>query len=288
MDKKVILLGILILALSSGLSAFIQPQSNKTQSQSGKVLSAVKTAQATESGKLHPIAQPQTIPVGRQVKVPILLYHYIGNNPDPKDKARDNLSVLPADFDEQMGYLAKNGYNPISLDTMIAGLYGHSTLPPKPIIITFDDGYIDLYFNAFPILRKYGFHAVAFIPTGLIGTKYYASWGQLQELESSGLFSFEAHSVSHANLPSLSEDQLIYEVTESKKNLQSKFGVPVNFIAYPYGTSNGAVVEAVKKAGYVGALGTWYSTIQSEGEVFNMPRVKVDGGEDMTTFASRL
>lgn len=240
-----------------------------------------------------PSASPKpivAIPVhsGRQARVPILLYHYIGNNPNPDDKARNNLSVSPNQFDEQMGYLAQNGYNPITLDTMVAGLRGVAALPPKPVVITFDDGYVDLYFNAFGILRKYGFRAVAFIPTGLIGTKYYASWEQLTEMQASGLLSFESHSVSHANLPSLSKDRLVSELIESKKTLEAKFGVPINFIAYPYGTSNVQVQEAAKSAGYVGALGTWFSTTQSEGAIYNMPRIKIPGGLSLPDFAKRL
>lgn len=230
------------------------------------------------------------IPVhsGRQVHIPILLYHYIGNNPNPNDSARDNLSVAPDQFDEQMGYLAKNGYNPITLDTMVAGLRGVATLPPKPVVITFDDGYIDLYVNAFGILRKYGFRAVAFIPTGLIGTKYYASWEELSEMQASGLLSFESHSVSHANLPTLSKDRLVSELTESKKTLEARFGIPINFIAYPNGTSNEEVQKAAKQVGYVGALGTWFSTTQSEGTFYNMPRIKIPGGLLLSDFAKKL
>lgn len=225
---------------------------------------------------------------GRQAHIPILLYHYIGNNPNPSDSARDNLSVAPDQFDEQMGYLAQNGYNPITLDTMVAGLRGVATLPPKPVVITFDDGYVDLYHNAFKILRKYNFRAVAFIPTGLVGTAYYASWDMLLEMQASGLLSFQSHSVSHANLPSVSKNRLVSELTESKKTLEAKFGIPINFIAYPNGTSNEEVQKVAKQAGYVGALGTWFSTTQSEGTFYNMPRIKIPGGLLLSDFAKKL
>lgn len=250
---------------------------SKTFTQNSFIKQATTSSQiATKSASKN--VQLTPTPSGKSIHVPILLYHYIGGNPNENDKARDTLSVSPQKFDEQMGYLAKNGYNPITLDTMIAGLQEKVTLPPKPVIITFDDGYIDLYINAFNILRKYGFHAIAFIPTGLVGTKYYASWDQLSEMQASGLLSFQSHSVSHANLASLSKEQLEKELTDSKKTLESKFGIPVNFIAYPYGISNKLVQEATKKAGFVGALGTWNSPIQSEGTLYNMPRIKVSNG----------
>lgn len=284
------LLYFLFILLFISLSTLVLQIFNMISVRTTPVISLVK--QATPSAQIATKSanniQQIPKPSGKSVRVPILLYHYIGGNPDENDKARDALSVPPDKFDEQLGYLAKNGYNLITLDTMIAGLNGVVTLPSKPVIITFDDGYIDLYINAFNILRKYGFHAIAFIPTDLIGTKYYANWDQLSEMQTSGLLSFQSHSVSHANLPSLSKEQLIQELIESKKTLESKFGIPVNFIAYPYGTSNTSVWAAAQKAGYVGALGTWFSTTQNQGTIYNMPRIKVSGSWDINQFASKL
>ncbi len=225
---------------------------------------------------------------GNQVKVPVLMYHYIGGNPNPADVARDALSVSPERFDEQMRYLKSNGFNVITLDTLYAAISGQISLPDKSVVITFDDGYIDLFLNAYPILLKHQLRAVAFIPTGLIGTSYYASWDQLSQMQASGLFSFQSHSVTHANLASLSKEQLMYELTESKRVLEARFGIPVNSIAYPYGTSSPLVWTTTRNAGYVGGLGTWYSLIQSEGTRYNMPRIKVSGGWDINSFASKL
>lgn len=249
---------------------------------------AAEIKQASPSAQPKPTPEPLPVHSGRQIRVPILLYHYIGNNPKPEDTARDSLSVSPNDFDEQLGYLQKNSYTPITLDTMIAGLYGQVNLPPNPVIITFDDGYIDLYLNAYPILQKYHFSAVAFIPTGLIGTSYYANWNQILEMHRSGLISFQAHSVTHANLASLSAGELKYELFESKKALESKLGVPVNFIAYPYGISSPQVLTSAREAGYIGGVGTWYSNIVSEGVLLNMPRIRVGGQMPISTFTSRL
>ncbi len=226
--------------------------------------------------------------VGRSVKVPILTYHYIGNNPNPADKARDNLLVPPDKFEEQMNYLSTNGYNTISFDTMYAGLKGISPLPPKPIILTFDDGYIDFYINAFPILRRYNLHAVSFIPTGLIGGGYYMNWSQIKEIDATGLVSFEAHSIHHPSLPGLSDAELNSELLESKKTLEAELGKPVNFMAYPYGSSDGRVQQAAKGAGFLGSTGTWSGRVETEGNIYNMPRTKVDGSWKIEQFASYL
>ncbi|MBI2020632.1 polysaccharide deacetylase family protein [Candidatus Daviesbacteria bacterium] len=256
--------------------------------QNFQIPTITKIAQESKIEKVEEIKQQIPVHSGRQFRVPILLYHYIGNNPNPEDQARDNLSVTPDKFDEQMGYLQTSGFTPITLDTLAAGLFGKAELPTKPIVITFDDGYIDLYYNAFPILKKYQFRAVAFVPTGLVGTTYYASWEQLDEMQRSGLLAIESHSITHQDLTALSKDQRIKELSESKKILETRYGGPVNFIAYPYGFSNQQVWQDARSLGYVGGLGTWYSNIVSEGVIYNMPRIKIPGSDDINTFASRL
>lgn len=233
-----------------------------------------------------PVAIPS--PSGPAIHVPIIYYHYIGNNPNLADKLRDNLSVTPDKFDQQMAYLASNGYTPITLDTLYATLQGQATLPSKPIVLTFDDGYIDFYINAFGIIRKYNFHVVSFIPTGLMDQSYYLRWNMIKEMDSSGLVSFQAHSISHANLATLPPDQVVYQIVQSKKDLEEKLGHPVNFFAYPYGASNSYDWQVVKKAGFLGAVGTWYGTTESDGNLFDMPRIKIAGEYSLNTFASKF
>lgn len=229
---------------------------------------------------------PQTY--GRQVRVPILTYHYISDNPNPADLARNNLAVSPAKFEEQMKYLAESGYNTISLDTLYPALKGQTSLPSKPVILTFDDGYMDFYSIAYPILRQYNLHATVFIPTSLMNQGYYLTWAQIREMSNSGLITFGAHSVHHYNLPSVSAQTLEYELAESRKVLQDNLGMPINFMAYPNGATNDQVIGFVKKAGYLGAVGTWPNKIQSEGTIYNLPRLKVGGGANLQTFISLL
>lgn len=206
------------------------------------------------------------------VSVPVLTYHYIGGNPNPADTQRDALSVLPDRFDAQMQQLVDLGYTPISLAQLPASLAGNG--PPKPVLLTFDDGYIDFYYNAYPILKKYNFHAVSFIPTGLISNKnYYMTWDQVKEIQRSGLVDFEDHTVNHVSLSSMSQAQLEAELRNSKAVIEAQTGVTVIYIAYPYGTSNARVQQAAQKAGFVGGFGTWYG--RAGGVSMNMPRIKV-------------
>lgn len=237
-----------------------------------------------------PTPTPSYLPYtfGNQIKVPMLLYHYVGNNPNPADKRRDDLSVTPDKFEEQMKYLVDNGYHTTSLDTLYAALKKQISLPDKSVILTFDDGYVDFYYNAYPILKKYNLSATVFIPTGLMGGGAYLTWLQIQEMHSSGRITFGSHLVHHYHLPSLSRDAALFELKESKRVLQNQLGVPINFLAYPYGSTNTNIIELVKEAGYVGAVGTWAGKIQSEGTIFDMPRLRVGGGVDIGVFLSFL
>ncbi len=220
------------------------------------------------------------------INIPVLTYHYIANNPNPKDRQRDALSISPDKFEAQMDYLSKNGFTPITLDNLYGIFNKLSSAPAKPVVLTFDDGYDNFYTIAFPILKRFNFHAVAFIPTGLIGGSYYMSWNQIKEIAQSGLVHFEGHSVSHANLTSLKYDALLKQLADSKNMLESQTGYHVNFVAYPYGSTNGFVQAAARKAGYAGGVGTWYG--KASGGSMNMPRIKVSGFWSIKEFASRL
>lgn len=249
------------------------------------------TAAPSVSTQPTPSPKPKlAIPTnsGRMVHVLILYYHYIGNNPNPKDKLRDDLSVTPDKFEAQMNYLSSHNYNSITFDQLYSALKGKASLPDKPVILTFDDGYIDFYVNAYPILKKYNLHATSFIPTGKVGTTYYLYWDQIKEMDASGLISFQAHTVDHVNLLSLSDAKLRYQIFESKKVLEQQLGKKVNFMAYPYGTADERVWTVVKEAGFVGAAGTWFGSIESEGNLFDMPRIKISGKITLKQFQQKV
>src|SRR5206468_1637418 len=98
------------------------------------------------------------------LRIPILLYHYISANPDaPADVVRTRLSVPPDAFAAQLAYLARAGYTTITLDDLVAILHDGAAPPPKPVVLTFDDGYADFYANAYPLLTQYGDKATIYV-----------------------------------------------------------------------------------------------------------------------------
>lgn len=257
------------------------------------VLAATESDAAKQRSPVHPQDEsfdysqgrsPNEVHAGSGVseavtnyRVPILTYHYIGGNPNPTDRMRNTLSVEPQIFAQHMEYLVKEGYTTISLDTFGAVMQGKAAMPGKPIILTFDDGYIDFYLNAYQILKKYHLSATVFIPTGKVGTPSYMTWDQIQEIQKDGLIQFEAHSVTHRDLTTLMSEELKNEIIQSKVDLEKRLGTIVNWFAYPYGKSNKAVVNEVRNTGFVGAVTTIDGVYHTNENLYLLKRRNMSG-----------
>ena len=136
-----------------------------------------------------------------------------------------------------MKYLHDNGYTPIYMNE-------NPLEHKKPVIITFDDGYADNYFSAYPILLKYNVKATIFIITGFVDTPGYLTSEQIRCME---LISFQSHTVSHRKLTELSEEQIITELWESQVFLCRLTGKHVYALCYPVGKYNTRVMELVSR-----------------------------------------
>jgi peptidoglycan/xylan/chitin deacetylase (PgdA/CDA1 family) len=228
------------------------------------------------------------VPGGRPaVRVPILMYHYIRVNPDPRDQLGFNLSVTPSDFAVQMDWLARNGYHPIDYDDLRAYLLGSAGLPERPIILTFDDGYRDMYTAAYPVLRAHRFKAVSYVVSGFVNSPVSVTSEQVLEMDANGI-QIGSHTVSHADLTRLSGAGLWHEVYDSKVWLEALLGHPVLDFCYPSGRFNDAVVRAAQAAGYLTATTTQPGTVHSAADRFLWSRVRVDGGEPLERLVADL
>jgi peptidoglycan/xylan/chitin deacetylase (PgdA/CDA1 family) len=229
------------------------------------------------------------IPVGRRfISVPILMYHYIRKPPSIlSDKLGFDLSVSPADFSLQMDWLAAHGYNPVTLNDLRAYFSGRHALPAKPVVITLDDGYADLYQTAFPILQAHNFKAVAYIVSGFVGHPRYVTAPQVLELAHYGI-EIASHTVNHADLARTSPPMVTWELSSSKKWLQDLLGHAVLDFAYPSGRFSSQVIAAVQMTGYQSAATTMPGTYHSEADRFTWTRVRVHGGESLLVFTQNL
>lgn len=212
-------------------------------------------------------------------KVPILAYHHIKKT-SPTDNATEKiLSVSPDDFEKQLKFLRFWGYNSISLLDLFEAFYYDKKLPPRPIVITFDDGYKDFKTEAIPLLEKYGFSATVFVITEKIGQKNYLSWEDIKELPQKGI-EVAAHTKTHPHLNLLSVEKIDEEVIASKEILENELGFKVHFFSYPYGIYNDQIIERLKKAGYLGAVTLKYNINQYSNKPFELNRVEIRGDKD--------
>jgi peptidoglycan/xylan/chitin deacetylase (PgdA/CDA1 family) len=236
-----------------------------------------------------PGAQDAVIPLGRtQVQVPILMYHYIRVPPSyAGDRIGWGLSTSPDDFKLQMDYLDQHRYHPITLTQLRAYLNGGRTLPDRPVVLTFDDGYLDLYTQAFPVLKHHRFKAVAYIVSGFLDrSTTNVTPAQVREMDAYGI-EIGAHTVDHVDL-TLAGGSLNFEVAGSKAVLESVVGHPVLDFCYPSGRYNGNVIQAVAAAGFESATTTETGTLQALSNRFTWPRVRVSGSESLEDFAKGL
>ena len=197
--------------------------------------------------------------------VPVLLYHRVTPTPPPHDPY--GTCVTPAGFERQLSWLARRGYRGVTLAEIDASLNGAAPLPPRPVAITFDDGYEDNHRHAWPILSACGFRAAIFVVSDAIGrdSSFDAahtaerapmlSAAQLRELRKGGI-EIGSHSASHPDsLAALDDAALDGELSRSREALESLLGERVAYFAYPHSKHDPRVEAAVARAGYRLACG---------------------------------
>ena len=221
--------------------------------------------------------------------VPILCYHRFGTK-------TSKLNVTPAAFEQQMEWLARNGYTVVTLARLARFLEGKEALPAKSVAITIDDGYRSSYEIAYPILRKYGFPATVFLYTDFVGASDAMTWAQMKDMTSSGLVTIQPHSKSHANLtqrlPNETDaryrDRIRREVDAPVTVIKERLSEPIFAFAYPYGDVNEYVVDLLVKD----SVGQGVTVTPGGNPFYAYPymlrRTMIFGNDDLDAFKSKL
>jgi peptidoglycan/xylan/chitin deacetylase (PgdA/CDA1 family) len=251
--------------------------------------------------------------ISKPLVLPILMYHHIDTLEHTKsnDKIGIDLRVSPSIFEEQLKFLKAHNYNTITSQDFANYLGGKFILPNNPILLTFDDGYKDNFTNAFPLLQKYDLKGDFAIITSVVGTSEYMSWNDIEAMVKAGM-GISSHSVSHCYLspsyPSyhskkainntnpenqndknlcpkfdsgetLDTGQIYQELEQSKSTLETKLGIKITQIIYPYGHYNKQVEHITKELGYKFATTVepqHNKTIDLD-NLFATPRIRVHG-----------
>jgi len=242
---------------------------------------------------------PPVRPVSNVVQVPILMYHHVSDI-HPMNLLDWSLTVTPIDFSQQLDYLKAHNYHTITFNQLFDALYYKGPLPQHPIILTFDDGYDDVYHFAFPILQAHGFSGMFYIITGVVGWNGYMNWPQIRNLLAGGM-QIGSHTIHHVNIGTTllySPAQAQQELVQSQATLEKKLGVIIQQFCYPAGEPflHGSlalqqrVVALLATDSYVGATTDPGQTgvYQHSDAPFVLLRIRVDGRESFSSFVESL
>lgn len=217
------------------------------------------------------------IRVDTMFRLPIITYHSI-------DDCGSVISTTPAVFRRQVSALAGAGYQAITLREMVSSIEERSSLPEKPIVLTFDDGFRNFFTEAFPILEEFGYRATVFLVTDFCGRhndwsgnpasfprSEILNWTEIRELGAEGI-EFGSHTKTHPDLTRISSEALENEIVGSKKELDDNLGVETTSFAYPFGKTNGSV-KRLAAATFKSATSTVLGKVTEASDLHELERV---------------
>ena len=197
---------------------------------------------------------PRVLPA-REIRLPILEYHRVDRITSHLSPLTRRLTVTPAVFAAQMNWLKVHGFHAVTQLEAFEGLEEGKSLPSRPIMITFDDGYRDVWGKASPVLERLRMPATVYVITDRVSGRdpSFLTWSELRDLERRGI-AIGSHTVTHADLATLSDARALAELRQSRAALEAQLGHPVQWFSYPHDDFNARVVALVRAAGYVLAV----------------------------------
>jgi peptidoglycan/xylan/chitin deacetylase (PgdA/CDA1 family) len=208
-------------------------------------------------------------------EIPVMMYHRVVEKKLTDSKY--NVFVTKDNLEKQIKYFLKRKYQLVTFKDL------QTKVVKKPMVLTFDDGYLDNYQNLLPLLKKYQIKAVIFV----LADSSYNHWDvkkgepraelmnqkQILECHQSGYVEIASHGLTHQHLPTLNDEALENELVESKKILEIIINNRIVSFAYPYGDYNKREKQAVKKAGYEFGIATGRGSPYFQEDLFEIRRV---------------
>jgi peptidoglycan/xylan/chitin deacetylase (PgdA/CDA1 family) len=246
-----------------------------------------KRVRVTATPRATAAPKPTRRPLPAEAAVPILMYHYVGDAPPNADRLRRELTVDAAALDAQLAWLRDNGYTTISLDHLFDFLTGGAPLPPKPIVLTFDDGYLDAYTVAFPALKRNNQTATFFVVTDFINynNPEHATWPMLREMSDAGM-RIESHSRTHIDLRKRSNAVLVWELLGPVEQIEAYTGRRPRFFCYPTGKHDAAVIKILQDIGTNAAVTTDFGRTHRLADAMLWRRLRVRNTTTLEQFAN--
>jgi peptidoglycan/xylan/chitin deacetylase (PgdA/CDA1 family) len=218
--------------------------------------------------------------------VPILMYHQVAADSEIQ-KPGGRYVLAASDFEEQMELLTHLNYSAVTLSDFIAYTRGETSLPMRPVIITFDDGHESNYKVAYPILKRFALTAAFFVVVSHLDSPGRLTVKQMEEMNAEGM-SIQSHTLTHPYLIKLDKEQMEKELSESKRLLEEQLGSPVHFLSIPHGLYDKAVKKAACEAGYLAMLTSDMGLNNRQSDSYSLKRICVDSGIHISGFALLL
>lgn len=219
--------------------------------------------------------------VNNSIGIPVLYYHSVN------EAESNEVTISPEKLRRELQYIKEQGYITLTIDQVNEYIQNNAKIPEKSILITFDDGYMDNYTEAFPILKELNMTATIFCITSSLDGSYYMSHEAIKEMYDYGI-SIQSHTVNHLHLDTLSYDEQLKELKKSKEELESIIGNEVISIAFPFGDYNKDTVKAAEAAGYKLAFTTNQGLSNQKTSPLELNRIYISSAYDMDTFKSLL
>ncbi|WP_258525835.1 polysaccharide deacetylase family protein [Paenibacillus sp. YN15] len=216
-----------------------------------------------------------------KVSIAVLYYHSVQVMPG------STAVISPAKFTEQMQYLADNGYHPLTMAEFSDIMEGRTAAPEKPVLLTFDDGYVDNHSTVMPLLSKLDFPATLFMSPGVMDDKRFISWEQAEDLRDSG-WDIMPHGMTHPYLTKLTPEEQAWQITEARKQIEEKLGVTADVFCYPYGEYNNTTLQILKDNGFRYAFTIDQGKTTPKQHPYKLKRVFVNGEEDLSALVRKL
>ncbi len=223
----------------------------------------------------------------RTIRVSALMYHYVEWLPPNADALRKDLTVSPTDFEAHLRYLVENGYHAITAADLWWSLTAGAPLPPKPVLLTFDDGYADAYDVVLPLLKKYGMVGTFAVVANLVDRPGYLTHDQVRALSDAGM-DVESHSTDHVALSPLPYEEQAYQLCTSRRIISGWTGKDVRQFIYPSGYYLPLPAAALTACGYLGAYRKDGGSVQSSNEMFALRRARVRGQQGLAALLAAL
>ena len=235
----------------------------------------------------------------KKYEMPVIMYHRVIK--DESEKGVHGTYVTVEQFEEQMKYLKKKGYETVTFKDLLNNRYKQRFDKDKKwIMLTFDDGYKDNYENAFPILKKYQFKGIIYVLDGIEYNKWdvdnpgnpekrftLMNQDELLEMQNYGI-EFGGHTSTHPRLAELSTEQVKSEIINSKSNIEKIIGKELLSFAYPYGSLNEEVKRIPQEAGYKFAVATDSGSIVFSDDLFEIRRIGIFPTNNLFNFKRKV